>query len=193
MSTSDRETVNTAVEDNPGIKEHKRQQRKKEKEIDPTLLMMGIGKRKLGSSTIDISKSTSGRETVNTAVEGHPGIKEHKRQQRKKKEIDLTLLMMGIGKRKLGSSTIDISKSTSSRETVNTAPDVHPEIQVHKRQQRKKEKEIDPTFTMIGLGKRKLTTSIVEGSLRETVNSSPIEPSINLLLSVQPKRQGIVD
>src|SRR6218665_79998 len=102
MSTSDRETVNTAVEDNPGIKEHKRQQRKKEREIDPTLLMMGIGKRKLGSSTLDVSKSTSGRETVNTAPDVHSGIKEHKRQQRKKeKGIDPTFMMMGIGKRKL--------------------------------------------------------------------------------------------
>ena len=145
-------------------------------------------------SLVGGSMSTSDRETVNTAVEDNPGIKEHKRQQRKKeKEIDPTLLMMGIGKRKLGSSTLDVSKSTSSRETVNTAPDVHPEIQVHRRRQGKKEKEIDPTFTMIGLGKRKLTSSIVEGSLRETVNSSPIEPSLNLLLSVQPKRQGIVD
>lgn len=48
--------------------------------MDPTLLMMGIGKRKPSSSFVDGSKSTSDRETIDTAADDHPGIQMHKQE-----------------------------------------------------------------------------------------------------------------
>ena len=108
---------------------------------------MGIGKRQISSSIAGEPQSISDQETVNVAADQHakgPSV------PKKPVLLEPTDFHLGIGKRQISSSIAGGPQSISDPETVNIAADQHaraPKVPP-------KEIPLDPTYMLMGIGKR---------------------------------------